>query len=182
MLIGITGKAFCGKDSVANIIKAQDKRFLKYSFAAPIKSVCKDLFEWDESHVNGDLKEVVDPFWGVSPRYAMQKFGTEFGRDLINKNMWVMKAQKVLDKHKFVVVPDVRFPNEVAWIRQNNGLLIKVERPGAETTALNQHASEMGIGDEFGKVPTDTIIVNDGDLSHLTKVVVTILENCKNGR
>lgn len=44
MLIGIAGKAGAGKDTVANIICARDKRFTKYSLASPIKALCNELF------------------------------------------------------------------------------------------------------------------------------------------
>lgn len=58
MLLGLTGPARSGKDTVADILVASHK-FEKYSLASPIKGFFDKLFNWDEQHRDGALKEIV---------------------------------------------------------------------------------------------------------------------------
>jgi dephospho-CoA kinase len=83
ILIGITGRARCGKDTAADYLSA-NIGFKKYSFAKPIKDAVKDMFGLTEDHVNGYLKEVVLPDICHSPRFLMQTLGTEWGRKIVN--------------------------------------------------------------------------------------------------
>ena len=58
MLIGITGKAGAGKDTVGAILK--DKLNMDtYAFARPLKNTINTLFSWDDRHAYGILKEEV---------------------------------------------------------------------------------------------------------------------------
>jgi hypothetical protein len=172
-LIGITGQARSGKDTAADfLISSID--FTKYSFATPIKDAVKNLFHLTDDHVNGHLKEVVLPDLGCSPRYLMQTLGTEWGRKLVDPEVWLMVAQKsisrlALNGNAGVVIPDVRFENEAAFIRNNGGLLIHISRPDCEKVLA--HESELGVS----LMPGDAQIVNNGTLKQLHNQVETTL-------
>ena len=177
-LIGIAGRARVGKDTVAQRLVTTHS-FHQYSFAAPIKVACKAIFGWGDRHVNGDLKEVVDPEYGVSPRQAMQTLGTEWGRNSINPELWLLRAnfQYVrlgeLDqpgRFKGMVVSDVRFNNEADWIRSKGGSVIHVTRP--ERTAVRDHSSESGVEAKDG----DFAVVNSAGFAYLYKQVDAIAE------
>jgi hypothetical protein len=85
MLVGITGFMLSGKDSVADFIISkthEDMVFKKYSFAKPLKETAMVLFGWSEEQVyDQDLKSIVDPVWGISPRQALQYLGTDVMRE-----------------------------------------------------------------------------------------------------
>lgn len=179
ILIGLCGKARVGKDTVADYL-VDALMFQKYSFAGPLKrAVCEmfgitmDMFE------NEELKEKVIPFWGYSPRQMAQKLGTEGGRDLFDKNIWVRRAhihwQSLLKSSQVItnideslspsiqglVVSDIRFENEAAWIRQEGGTVWHIERD--DSISVSSHSSEDGVNPLKG----DMRIINNGTIEYL---------------
>lgn len=154
-LIGITGRANAGKDTVAQLIKGNlMPDFSLYTLAGPLKDGCCFLFGWTRDQLEDrEFKEQVDPKWGFSPRRAMQLLGTEFGRAL-REDLWIHMAQVNYDSSecKGMIITDVRFENEADFIRRNGGLLIHVSRPG-DAIGESAHASEAGVefkdGDSF---------------------------------
>jgi hypothetical protein len=141
MIIGVTGYKRSGKDTVADFIIG-DYGFKKYSFAFPIKETVKICFGWTDEHVYGELKEVEDPYWGISPRLALQLFGTEFAQVMLpelcpgfkektGRTIWLRHFLKMVDDAGDSVnwvIPDVRFPHEVEGIKSKNGIIIRVIR------------------------------------------------------
>ena len=79
MIIGITGHARHGKDSIADVI-VREYGFQKHALADVMKDVMRIVFGWNDAHLYGDLKDVVDPAFGISPRHALQSFGTEWAQ------------------------------------------------------------------------------------------------------
>ena len=151
-LIGICGVMNAGKDTVANLIIARRPRELRrYAFASPLKAGVKAMFDWtDEDIENRQKKEAIDPRWGFSPRTAMQKLGTEYGRECLRSDIWVHAALnkhlKSLDAGKGTIITDVRFENEAAWVRlQPDSILIHVMNPEHDYTAPVKHVSENGV-------------------------------------
>lgn len=139
MIVGITGKARSGKDTVAEYL-VRVFGYTRFAFADQLKDIVCDMFDWGPAHRDGELKEEIDHRWGFSPRRAFQLFGTEFGRAL-NPNLWVKMADRKLGAGLWVI-PDVRFENEASFVRMN-GILIHIERPGIQDVSL--HISEAGI-------------------------------------
>lgn len=169
LLLGIAGQARSGKDTIATYLKTYFG-FYHYAFAGPVKHFVNDMFDWDNRHSSGVLKEEVDPYWGFSPRQAYQLFGTEFGRAL-NPNIWIMMMQRRLQKKKprKVVISDVRFPNEALFIR-NNGILLHVFRENKEKVI--EHSSEIPIKTQ----PGDLAVSNNGTIEELYENVERVLK------
>jgi len=208
MLIGITGYAQSGKDTVCDILRHHGVVTNRYAFADPLKEACNALFGWDERHSFGELKEVdvsinvnlingndfnlvcvkygLDGFGltpddihnelakclihklnletgdlTVSPREVYQIFGTEVCRTNLHSNIWTMIAP--IDD---VAVPDVRFPNESTWARENNGVLIRVTNRNAKQ--IRKHESELYID----SIEVDIEIDNNGTLAQLESQVM----------
>lgn len=169
-LIGIHGPLESGKDTVAQVIVSKfPSLFTQYAFAWPIKQACQIMFGFTEKDMNDRvLKERIHPRWGITPRKAMQLLGTEYGRNMIRKDIWIIRAQIEIDKNLEqgygTVISDVRFENEAEIIRAKHGLLIHIERPALDTSAEKyNHESEMGIKRE----PRDIVIMNDAGLTEL---------------
>lgn len=65
-LIGIVGKARSGKSVFGEMLEAElwqfpadsHENFTCYALASPIKNIINDIFNWDEKHSEGYLKEV----------------------------------------------------------------------------------------------------------------------------
>ena len=147
MIVGLTGRKGCGKSSVANIFRER-LGYEVISFASPIKDMLRVLGLGDAELNDLIIKEIVLDEYRKSPRELMQLLGTEFGRALVDKNIWVTALEKRIDPDKNYVIDDVRFPNEAAMIHANGGKVVRVYRPMQEEEAEDSHISEAGIDSE----------------------------------
>ena len=68
-------KGVC-KTTLANYLK-DEFLFEIYSLAGPLKNAVRDIFSLSREQTDGNLKEVVDERYGVTPRKLMQVVGTE---------------------------------------------------------------------------------------------------------
>lgn len=165
-IIGITGAAGSGKDTVADLIVSRCDKFVKRSFATPLKNMLKALGLSDEQ-LDGDLKEVIDSRFGHTPRYMMQTLGTEWARNTIDSEIWVKFV--FYNLQSYVVLSDVRFENEAEMIR-DRGLLIHMV--GRDKIIPGKHGSEVGV--EFIE-DLDLTIYNGGSMSDLLGEVNRLL-------
>lgn len=168
-IIGIAGRARSGKDTVANFIVAAIGGY-RYSFADPIRAMLAPLGVDMNDPFWQERKEEPIPALGVSPRRMMQTLGTEWGRQLIHPDLWVIMAhQRLLSNGPGMVVSDVRFENEAAWVRKHGGRIIHVIRP--DTKAVEAHVSEDGIEMQ----DSDAQLFNSGTLEELQLSVRELL-------
>lgn len=84
-------------------------------------------------------------FHGHEVRRFLQIYATEVCRDNFGQDIWVqLLARRVAtDRPENVVITDVRFNEEAAWITANGGTVIEITRPGVGP--VNGHISESGI-------------------------------------
>lgn len=168
-IIGIAGKARSGKDTVANFVVAHLGGYV-YSFADPIRRMIAQLGVDMSDPYWQEHKEDIIPALGVSPRHMMQTLGTEWGRELINKDLWVaMARQRLLHSGAGMVIPDVRFDSEAEWIRRAGGIVIHVRR--CNVAAVKEHSSESGVT----ILPEDFVLPNNGSLEDLQFAVRSLL-------
>lgn len=137
MIIGLVGFISSGKGTVGDLLES--KGFYKDSFATPLKDACSVMFGWPRELLEGDTevsrswREQQDSFWtekfgySFSPRLALQLMGTEAGRDVFHKDIWVISLLN-RSKNKNVVVTDVRFKNEIEYIQNNGGIVVRIKR------------------------------------------------------
>lgn len=141
-----SGRARHGKDTSAEIIKEtlEDKGYsvLITHYADLLKFICKNFFGW-----NGEKDE--------QGRTLLQQIGTNCIREQ-NPDYWVdfvANLVKMLpDRWDYVVIPDVRFPNEIDRIRTAGfqAVHVRIFRPGFEsqlTEEQKQHPSETALND-----------------------------------
>jgi hypothetical protein len=158
----------CGKTTAANLLVDHQR----VSFAAPLKravwNTLNDLGLEGFRYVYTD-KEAIIPEIGVSARHMMQTLGTEWGRDCIHPDFWVMiaraEAQRIMADGGSVVIDDARFPNEAAMIRDLGGELWRIDRPGISYDG--DHSSEGALED----IAPDRVIVNDGTITQLLEKI-----------
>lgn len=119
-------------------------------------------------------KEEIIPALGVSPRHMMQTLGTEWGRDLINRDIWITMAKhRLLQAGEGMVIPDVRFNDEAAWIRKAGGRVVHLLRNSV--TPVKEHSSEAGVT----ILPEDLVLLNNGSLEDLQFAVRSIFSGYK---
>lgn len=168
-IIGIAGAARTGKDTTANFIIAAVGGY-RYGLADPIRNMLTQIGVDMSDPYWQDNKEQTIPALGVSPRRLMQTLGTEWGRQLVHPNLWLILAQQRLLKFgPGMVIPDVRFDNEAQWVRDRGGMIIHLKRSTASGVAL--HASEGGVVQHVA----DKTLINDGTLEELQQSVRELL-------
>lgn len=166
-IVGIAGHARAGKDTVAQWL-VRKRGALRFSFATPIKSTLEQLFGIHPSVWDGPEKEQPLPQLGKSPRELAQTLGTEWGRNLVHPDVWVLAARRVFENAfvldgQIVAIPDVRFENEAAFVRER-GTMLHVYRDGADgKVGVVGHESERGVEFWAG----DVIISNNGTIDEL---------------
>jgi len=142
MIIGLIGLINSGKGTVATQL-VQEYNFRQDSFASSLKDACAAVFDWPRNMIEGDTKESrawreeVDPWWSeklempnFTPRLALQVIGTDALRNNFHEDIWFLTLQNRIRKNpnQHVVISDVRFPNEIKFIQENGGKLVKVNR------------------------------------------------------
>lgn len=181
MLIGLAGAAGAGKGSVASFLVAQG--FGEIAFADPIYAAVSAMTGISvEKLKDRTLKERPIDGIGRSPRELLQLFGTEFGRNLISKSIWIDLAMQKVEGYSSagvsVVVTDVRFDNEAQAIKDRGGLVWQVVRdaPSCLTDGAARHASEGGISLAY----IDQILFNNGTLTDLRGEVDAAMSEATN--
>ena len=149
-MIGLVGKARCGKSSVADCL-VRDHGYLKYAMADSIrKAILTGVPFLDAKYLHEDKEEII-PELGVTGRKLLQSLGHEWGRTC-DSDIWIKSLDYELElmkiDHRKVVIDDVRYENEVDWIKSKGGYIIGVDRPFLNHTgadAWRTHPSESGI-------------------------------------
>jgi hypothetical protein len=180
MIIGLSGYAQSGKDTIANYL-VENYGFTRVAFADPMREALYALnpriydipelsgvsLQWLVDRMGWDFVKVDSP----ETRGLLQRFGTEVGRKLWGENFWVDKAMEKIDNLDRVVVTDVRFPNEYDAIKNSDGQVWRVSKPGV--SAVNAHASETSLDDFF----FDWTIPNYGTKEDLYSIIDNIMKS-----
>lgn len=171
-LIGIMGLARVGKDT-ATAHLCDTYGMESYAFADPIKSMLTGVF--GDLFRDGDREAPID-WLGKSPRQLMQTLGTEWGREIVHPDLWVLVADQMWKKYQEigwgagVVLSDVRFRNEAEWILAQGGLLISLSRDGVAAVAT--HVSEQNIPFDLANVSLE----NNGTVEELAAAVTATVD------
>jgi hypothetical protein len=176
MIIGLSGWARAGKDTVADHLE-KNYGFTKLSFATPMR----------------DALVALDPVINIAGQYVslaqavrlsgwenlksmsndirplMQRLGTEVGRNMFGENFWVNLAMQEAEKYENVVFADCRFKNEANAIKEAGGQLWRVMRPGF--LAANDHISE----NDLNSYLFDEYLSNSSDFSGLYEQVNEVM-------
>lgn len=146
-IIAFCGQATAGKTSAAIVVCSYTDAAVRYSFADPIRDMLKAGFGLTDIDLL-DHKDV--PFarlFGKTPRELMQSLGTEWGRDRVHREIWtelaMQRVGQVTNQGFTAVFDDCRFDNEAQAIRNNGGIVVRIDRP--DLPPPMEHASERGV-------------------------------------
>ena len=193
MLIGLTGPAGAGKDTVADLL-VHHHGFRKTSFAESLYREVSDAFDLPvtdlarrdtkETSMDGlemvfchdlDFVEVVQRLEGnafdwhipYSPRQILQWWGTDYRRAQ-NQDYWIDQVRQRIhigSSSIHWVIPDVRFQNEADLIHEMGGQFILVRRQGVQPVA--GHVSEAF----WRACHADGSLDNDGAVDDLLPIL-----------
>lgn len=176
-LVGLIGRKRSGKDTFAERLIAEHG-FARVAFADPLKAAALAL---DPIIVGAEecagipderLSQVVaEEGWERAKewpevRRILQALGVAV-RDHVDRDAWLNAAADTIRYLRAgpeatpVVVTDVRFPNEAAWIASAGGLLVRITRQGLDTS--DAHVSETALDD----YPVPYTVTNDSTIADL---------------
>jgi hypothetical protein len=126
-IITISGNARSGKDTLGgNFKKILNDSGIKaelYSFAEELKKSVNDFLieKTGISAFTEDTheKNLIRPF--------LVCWGTDIMRS-IDDNIWIKKLEEQLKVDQVNIITDLRFPNELDWLKKNNGLSVFIDR------------------------------------------------------
>jgi len=183
-LIGLTGPAGCGKDTVARII-CDTQEFIQISLAEPIRRGISEMLGISiETFTGRELKEKpLAQYGNKTPRQLMQTLGTEWGRNCVDLNIWLNVAQQRINHINRIaqngdtyiagiVISDIRFPGETKWLRDQGGTIWHIHRPKNPFATKSEHESEIPLIPQDG----DQFIINDGDIDSLFETVNNLMQ------
>jgi hypothetical protein len=186
-------KAQRGKDeSCKHLVNAFD--FKRFAFADKLKNVVADLYDFSHEQMHGDLKDVIDVRYGITPRQVLQEFGGEQRKRY--PKIWAEYVFREIDQEVFVwdgvpnetftfCVSDFRFHNEfdVAFnwsldtTKYDKSLYaVKMERPGVVGVTGTGDVSENDLNN-FTK--WNFVVNNDGTIEDLQWKITNIWQSVK---
>ena len=173
MIIGLSGYARSGKDSVAELL-VLNYGFKRVAFADGIRQALVALNPLIGSLRLNDI--VGEHGWEVAKsteevRRLLQVMGTEVGRKLIHEDVWVWRLFNSINTDERIVIPDVRFPNEARMIEQNGGEVWRINRHNHKP--VNDHISEHAMDNHMFK----RVVYNDGTLDDLADEVFMLMRH-----
>lgn len=173
MLIGVSGYAQSGKDSIAGILKPLG--FERRAFADKMREalLAIDPIISHEALVPLRLSEILKVMtWDLAKvtypevRDLLQRLGTDAGRNILGEDVWVDAAMNDIESTDNIVFSDCRFINEAQAIVDKGGEVWRVSRSGVGP--VNDHISEVGLdGWAF-----DKYLKNLGTLDDLRHAVI----------
>lgn len=175
MIIGLSGYARSGKDTVAGMLMGIHG-YERVAFADKIREL---LFAMDPliMHEGRDfrLQDIVESKgWEDAKtqhpevRRLLQDLGVG-GRSLLDESIWVNAALNTFTADDKVVVTDVRFKNEAARIKNLGGQIWRINR--MNVGPANDHISEIDL-DDWG---FDGVITNNSDMPNLIKQIRALI-------
>lgn len=158
----------------------------RVSFAEPLRRMVLDFItSFGVDYVRAlkylyEEKEVEIPQIGASARKLMQTLGTEWGRVLIGRDIWVRAMEKKVlqipvTRTRGIVIDDMRFLNEAQWVTDMGGMVVRIDRDAAVESYDGDHPSE---GELAGFRP-DLILKNNSGLEALWDEFVRAIKSSR---
>lgn len=178
-IIGFGHRRQRGKDSAATYL-ADNYGFAHDAFAHSLKEgIGRGVFGLSDDQLYGPqhIKETLDPFWQLTPRYILQHAGTEAMRHAFGADIWVRTMlRRAHHREVPTVVSDMRFISEADAIKDNDGFVIRVDRNIPYDPSIDEHQSETDLAAYAG---WDWVINNDGTLESLYEKLDLLMKELK---
>lgn len=148
MKIGLSGRAGCGKSTIADYL-IQHYGFRRYAFATKLKEICNEMFP-----------EIL-ALPKVKHRWLLQKVGTDWFRS-VDSDVWVKYLIRNVSGEN-IIVDDMRFKNEADALREAGFLVVRVERDAELRGAWGYNVEDVHISETaLDNYDFDYTLFNDG--------------------
>lgn len=182
-LIGVTGYAQHGKDTVARRLSWWG--YSRIGFADAVKdlacAVNPIILGTPGNYIRLADLVGIDGWEAAKQRPEVRRFLQELGKGarwFLGEDVWVRALERwMLQEHTPVVVADVRFPDEAAWIHRQSGVLIRVHRPNFDNGVDPSHITERYVP----HLPADYELENDDTIHDLDVKVDAVMADLAEG-
>lgn len=185
ILVGLSGKKGSGKTSVANIIqqmKIPNVRVIQLGFATILKNAVEQFLSPEirihpPGNTDQEFKNALSGYVAAdgTPMTIRQLYcWLGMAAREMNSNFWVQAfhnqlVDELVDhislssslKPLVVLIPDVRFQNELEYLEQNNALVARMPLPPGYDSTLLEHESETQL-DNYDRFYCDYDMVHRG--------------------
>lgn len=147
LVFGISGVARCGKDTLASHLEKKFNKARKYpasivSLASAAKRdldpFLKEKFNISAFTKSTKEKEIIRPL--------LVCYATEIFRNKINKDHWIEQIKNRVETNIktniITLIPDVRYENEVRWIKSVGGYVIHLQRDGIKPANFEEKSND----------------------------------------
>lgn len=122
-IIAIIAPAGSGKSTLAEVINQHYPKSKIMSFADSIKNMLTNFYK--DSF--GNDKEQLDIFgMNITLRQALNKLGTDWGRNNMNSDIWIRALHKKIkdNENEIIIIDDLRFINEMSYLIKQEAIII----------------------------------------------------------
>ena len=101
----------------------------------------------------------------MTAREILQVVGTDIFRNYFDTGIWVKATMREIEKDPCLValISDVRFPEEVDIINENNGYIFQLTR---DVCKIDAHISEKALNNyDFNRIGNRYFIIDNKDMS-----------------
>lgn len=141
---------------------------------APFKLAAQAFFDFSDDQIwKPTSATTCDAYWGLSPADAVallkrHTYDLYPDFDTLRSQRPVsqpMRRDQIPADAKTIILKDIRFENEAAFLRSHNGEIWHISRPNLQK--VNAHSSELGVVQATG----DLRLFNNGTLEDLQALV-----------
>jgi len=162
-----------------------EKEVKCFSFADSLKQLCMDImgltyrqcngtnedknsltnFKWENLPAEIRIKDGIEREGFMTAREILQVVGTDIFRNYFDTETWIKSTMRAIEKDdcSIALISDVRFPEEVDIIDENNGYIFQLTRDICETDI---HVSEKALDDyNFEKMGDNHFFVDNKNMN-----------------
>lgn len=146
VIFGVSGVARSGKTTfckhLINKLERSGVPSVSISFAEEVKRHL-DSFTMEKLNIscfteNTEEKSIIRPL--------LVCYATDVCRNKINENFWIKKVEKkiisCINNKVVVVIPDVRYKNEMDWIKSLGGFVVHIQRSGIKPANFEEKSND----------------------------------------
>ena len=183
LIIAFAGRKQSGKTTSCEFVDGMfneyytrhtyEKKYITktYNFADPLKKLCIDILglTYDQCYGPDECKnERVNcyinhcPDGQMTARQVMQYVGTDVFRKM-QRNVWSDATLRLIEKESpsLALIADCRFPNEVDVVKNNGGIVIKLNRD----LYASEHASEKSLDEDMYDQSNFDLVIDNTKIS-----------------
>jgi hypothetical protein len=170
-IIGFSGKIGSGKDYIAkevvgNYLRTQGIQYMHLAFGDALKVTLLTANIPDAIDNNGVTFETLYVKKTEKTRVLLQTEATNARK--LDENIWIKHLDTWVSVHgmrgvRVVLISDVRFPNEIEYIKQKGGIIFRILAPERTIKKMQEEMNHNEVGEHMSETALNSSELNDYD-------------------